>query len=99
VSDPIELTRAERDCAVERLRSIAADNDYGYGHGTAIDDIIGCINMVRQGDPVGTIRRHADSYAIRRKWGWLLVHTEHIEEFKGPMHQDAWPIIFSPAAS
>lgn len=98
MTDPIALTREERNAAVEQMR-LCGSEGYGYGYGTALDDIVGVINMVRQGDPVGLIRKHATSYAIRRKWGWLLVHDDHVEEFKGPLDPQAWPLAYRPGVS
>lgn len=93
MTEPIELTGPERNAAIEQMR-MCSSASYGYGFGTALDSIVAAVNMVRQGELIGTVRKRGTSYAIRRKWGWLLVHDDHIEELKQPLDLNEWRLIF-----
>lgn len=46
MTEPIALTSSERRAAIEQMRECSSDG-YGYGFGTALDDIIRAINTVR----------------------------------------------------
>lgn len=71
MSDRLELTQEDRFAAADYLQVVAAqltdDGVVGAGWALAqIDQIVLAINVLRMGDPVGTLRRDPDGVVYQR---------------------------------
>ena len=95
--EPLSLTESEH-------RQIAADYEVATFGGPmtarqTVAFIENRINAIRIGDPVGTVRVHNGSVAIRRIYGWFLVHPEYVEERndeRSRVDVSHWPIAYAP---
>jgi hypothetical protein len=98
VNEPIELTDSQVN---DVARQLPKDYDLLVKQ-SQVSVMVRLINKVRDGDPVGTVRRYdgSRSIAIRRDYGWLLIHEDHIEELKphNRLHLPQWPLVYSPEA-